>query len=850
MSIYLGYMNVYEKPGYSPVYNFYPTHEYVNKRFEPINESLFPDFCNLFIHFSGKRYDSHLEDHIKDKEFCIIKIDEEDKIKHNDFYNQDKDITRFGIDFISLTEQNKVFSLNKFNVYPIVTPKNGKEVSFEKDTVIEVEEDFPIHNYMKQGLLCYEGEYYGPFELGLRTIDKQLYIKIDQTKNKYTTNKYSLSDDFDDKYDNILVSTLKGWQYRDFLFVDENYSIETFDYITDEILLDYYCKSLKQIPKETSQTDIFSIIQKLREISDIFDVDEEIALARKERLNKILTNIEIFKTSNNLLTESILSIFSISENKQLKQEIIDQIINNPQFLNNIQGYKIVSDKILERTNELKELENKKQELENNVSHLESKYKEEALSKIDTDKDLDLKIKEKEEQLAIILRKLNLLDNIDTLEEKNKAQEKIYEDGIYKIRQLQDKLDEKISQTKKSIDDILLTNKLDKYILKKIYDGFEIDELNEEISRYRECVKAILNNKENSMSGKELIDYLVNEISSYRPTYNRNMIINILICLNQGFLTVFSGEPGTGKTSICKIVAHVLGLDQNFDSSTECNSSRFNIVAVEKGWTSKRDLIGYYNPLSKRIEKTNAELYDGLRILNEEKEHSKFPFIVLMDEANLSPIEYYWADFVNISDNQSNELGKIDLGNGENIYIPQSLRFLATINNDHTVERLSPRIIDRSFVILLPEEIATSCKMNLNDKYLPVTWDSINKALSTSATELNKESLKILDEIKKIFMSLGEKISPRTEIMIRKYCLAAQEHFVSENNIDASIIALDYAIAQKILPRIQGHGEDYREKLCVLKEYCVNNNLNSSAKILENILSFGDSHFMGNYDFFH
>ena len=850
MAIYLGYMSSYERIGYSTVYNFYPTHEYINKRFELINESQFPDFGNLFICFSGKKYDSHLEDHIKDKEFCIIKIREEDKIKHNDFYNEDKDISRFGINFISLTEQNKVFSLDKFNVYPIVTPKNGKEISFEKDTVIEVEEDFPIHNYMRHGLLCYKGEYYGPFELGLRTIDNQLYVKVDQIKNKYITNKYSLSDDADDEYDNVLVSTLNGRSSRDFLFVDENYSIESFDYITDEILLDYYCKSLKQIPKENSKTDIFSVIQELRKTSDIFDVDEKIKIKRKDRLDKLLNNIETFKTSDNLLIESILSIFSMSENKQLKQEIIDQIINNPQFLNNIQSYKIVANKILEKTNELKELEDKKQELENNVSSLKNKYKEEALSKIDTDKDLDSRIKEKKEQLAIILKKLNLLDNIDTLEEKNKAQEKIYEDGIYKIRQLQDKLDEKISQTKKSIDDILLTNKLDKYILKKIYDGFEIDELNEENSRYKECTKTIFDSKENPMSGKELIDYLVNEISLYRPTYSRNMIINILICLNQGFLTVFSGEPGTGKTSICKIVAHVLGLDQNFDSFTECNSSRFNIVSVEKGWTSKRDLIGYYNPLSKRMEKTNAELYDGLRILNEEKGHSKFPFIVLMDEANLSPIEYYWADFVNISDNQDNELGKIDLGNGENIYIPQSLRFLATINNDHTVERLSPRIIDRSFVILLPEEISTNCKTNLNDKYLPVTWDSIKKSLNTSAIELNKESLKILDETKKIFMSLVEKISPRTEIMIRKYCLVAQEHFVSENNVDASIIALDYAIAQKILPKIQGTGEDYKEKLCNFKEYCVNNNLNNSAKIIENILSFGDSHFMGNYDFFH
>ena len=37
--------------------------------------------------------------------------------------------------------------------------------------------------------------------------------------------------------------------------------------------------------------------------------------------------------------------------------------------------------------------------------------------------------------------------------------------------------------------------------------------------------------------------------------------------------------------------------------------------------------------------------------------SRFPFVILLDEANLSPMEYYWSDFMNICDDlgsQSNE----------------------------------------------------------------------------------------------------------------------------------------------------------------------------------------------------
>lgn len=39
----------------------------------------------------------------------------------------------------------------------------------------------------------------------------------------------------------------------------------------------------------------------------------------------------------------------------------------------------------------------------------------------------------------------------------------------------------------------------------------------------------------------------------------NDVANYLICITQGFITTFAGEPGTGKTSLCNILAKALGL---------------------------------------------------------------------------------------------------------------------------------------------------------------------------------------------------------------------------------------------------------------------------------------------------
>ena len=89
------------------------------------------------------------------------------------------------------------------------------------------------------------------------------------------------------------------------------------------------------------------------------------------------------------------------------------------------------------------------------------------------------------------------------------------------------------------------------------------------------------------------------------------------------------------------------------------------------------------------------------ILNEERNCSRFPYIILLDEANLSPMEYYWADFMRAADKNDDDI-LINIGLEEDVYIPKTLHFLATINNDQTTEQLSPRLIDRAWIIKLPK----------------------------------------------------------------------------------------------------------------------------------------------------
>ena len=70
----------------------------------------------------------------------------------------------------------------------------------------------------------------------------------------------------------------------------------------------------------------------------------------------------------------------------------------------------------------------------------------------------------------------------------------------------------------------------------------------------------------------------------------------------------------------------------------------------------------------------------------------------------------------------------------------------------------------------------------------------------------------------------------------------------EFNNSSSLVALDYAIAQKILPKIIGSGEEYESWLNELYVYCDNKGLLHSAELIEDIISRGNRQ-MKYYQFF-
>lgn len=449
----------------------------------------------------------------------------------------------------------------------------------------------------------------------------------------------------------------------------------------------------------------------------------------------------------------------------------------------------------------------------------------------------------------------------------------------------------------------------------------------------------------------------------RRDYDRLTILNLFILLTQNFLTVLSGPPGAGKTSISVILGDVLGLTEKSDRSdgsdllgrfdrtggtdpadrteeAECTESteRFLPVSVERGWTSKRDFLGYWNPLSKTFESPDPRRSDALALLDAEARagFDDLPFVMLLDEANLSPMEYYWGDFMRICDDRS-RMNRIALG-GDALYdVPDTLRFLATINSDFTTENLSPRLLDRAPVVTLPETEPDFA--NLGDRGAsyedgevgetdegthdsdsaprpPVSWRAMRAAFGPRAHfEGEAEALALLEEVVAAFRATGGVTSVRTRRAMRDYVSSAVPVFceadadgngattgvapsklsklskfptatqktaqkargkstlkgaavkavnavtaasasqsVSQGATarlsvtDGVSAAVDFAVAARLLPRIEGSGDAYREKLETFGETLAGLGLTRSRSILDGILARGESA-LGWYRFF-
>lgn len=320
------------------------------------------------------------------------------------------------------------------------------------------------------------------------------------------------------------------------------------------------------------------------------------------------------------------------------------------------------------------------------------------------------------------------------------------------------------------------------------------------------------------------------------------VANLIISTQQSFLTFLAGLPGAGKTSLARLFASAQSLEK-----------RIREVPVARGWTSIKDLVGFYNPLASRFQPSPTGLYSFLNAIEKESEQITDPAMayILLDEANLSPIEHYWSAFMAMTDGEGGR--RLILGQ-DTMLVPSTLRFIATINYDGTTEPLSPRIVDRSPIIVMETASTFGAGVDLSDTLATLPLSSVlmddlfgcNKIVPEFEPEEKKAFEKVRDILRDPNMEKGRPviISHRKEAIIRQYCEKARAIMREENDY----LALDLAILQHVLPQVRGNGPKFAKRLDSLKNAATDHGLEKTAAYVDKMLAFGATE-LHSYDFF-
>ena len=134
--------------------------------------------------------------------------------------------------------------------------------------------------------------------------------------------------------------------------------------------------------------------------------------------------------------------------------------------------------------------------------------------------------------------------------------------------------------------------------------------------------------------KQLVDFVQKYTHERGFYYTKEFIRDFLALIRTNDLIVLAGDSGSGKSSVCRLMAEALG--------GECI-----VVPVKPNWTSNEDLMGYYNPIDKKYLSTPF-----LEALLKASENPERLHLICLDEMNIARVEYYFADFLSLLEERS------------------------------------------------------------------------------------------------------------------------------------------------------------------------------------------------------
>jgi hypothetical protein len=231
------------------------------------------------------------------------------------------------------------------------------------------------------------------------------------------------------------------------------------------------------------------------------------------------------------------------------------------------------------------------------------------------------------------------------------------------------------------------------------------------------------------------------------------------------LLVLRGEPGVGKSHLAVRLVDDPKRERTF------------VAPVSATWRGREDLLGYVNPINGRFEATPFTQFLA-KAAEAWQRGDRAHRVVVFEEFNLSQPEHWLADVLAVSqfdDERDRRIALAGPGAAQfaDVFLSPAVRFVATVNDDHTTRQLSPRVLDRAAVV----------RLELTAK----------EALQRIGLALDEALVSAIADLHFLMRSRGASFSIRSARAL-KLCLAM------EPRPDPKV-AVDIVLAQQVLSKV-------------------------------------------------
>ena len=295
---------------------------------------------------------------------------------------------------------------------------------------------------------------------------------------------------------------------------------------------------------------------------------------------------------------------------------------------------------------------------------------------------------------------------------------------------------------------------------------------------------------NNFTLQELCDTFRNfSASKLGLYYDINLIRLFIASFASNKLIILEGISGTGKTSL----AYAFG---------EFTKNEITVASVQPSWRDSTEIFGYFNEFTKKFNET--EILEKMY----EAQYTDEVYITLLDEMNISRVEYYFAEMLSILELPNKKDWVVELvpnvwpGDPEKLdegklKIPENMWYIGTINNDDSTFMITDKVYDRAMPIAIDDkceefESPDTEAVQISYKYFEGLFDKAEKEHPVTDETLEKVAQLDRYVIDHFRLAFGNRIVKQLREFVPAFVACGGDE----------VAGIDYLIAHKILRKFE------------------------------------------------